>query len=212
MFTELFAQFIAFVLSLLKELGYLGIFIGMAIESTFIPLPSEIILIPAGVLVSKGEMSFVIVLLAGTFGSLTGAIINYFLALCLGRAATDILISKYGKLFFINNEQINKSEIFFKKHGGITTFIGRLIPGMRHLISIPAGFSKMNFFRFCLFTVIGAGVWSAVLIYTGYFFGDNSELVKNNWNIILSSLIILAIIVLIIYIFYNKKRKRNDNS
>ena len=210
MFTELFAQFVAFVLSLLKELGYLGIFVGMAIESTFIPLPSEIILIPAGVLVAKGEMSFIIVLLAGIFGSLAGAIINYFLALYLGRSAVDILISKYGKLFFINHEKIKKSEIFFKEHGGITTFIGRLIPGMRHIISIPAGFSRMNFFRFCSFTIIGAGIWSTVLIYTGYFFGDNSELVKNNWNLVLSSLVMLSIIVLVVYILWNKKKNNQS--
>ncbi|MEK6906699.1 MAG: DedA family protein [Nanoarchaeota archaeon] len=207
MLTEIVSNFINSILLIIKDMGYLGIFIGMVIESTFIPLPSEIILIPAGVLVAKGEMSFLIVFLAGVFGSLVGAIINYFLALYLGRAAVDMLILKYGKLFFVSNEKIKKSEVFFTNHGGITTFIGRLIPGMRHLISIPAGFSRMNFSRFCLFTILGAGVWSAVLIYTGYFFGDNADLMKSNINTILISLVMLSIVILISYLLWNKKKK-----
>lgn len=208
MLGEIFSQFVGFLLSTIKGLGYLGIFIGMAIESTIIPLPSEVILIPAGVLIANGEMSFFPVFFAGVFGSLIGAIINYFLALYLGRKSVDFLISKYGKILFVNKEEIKHTEVFFNKHGGITTFLGRLIPGTRHLISLPAGFSRMNFSKFCLFTILGAGIWSAILIYIGYFFGDNSTWVSNNMNLVTWGILIFALIVIVGYIFWKKKKRR----
>ena len=183
----------------------------MVIESTIIPLPSEIILIPAGVLIAKGEMNFMIVLLAGTLGSLIGAIINYFLALFLGRAAIDILVSKYGKILFVNKDKIKNSEVFFSKYGGITTFIGRLIPGTRHLISLPAGFLRMNFSKFCLFTILGAGLWSTILILVGYFFGSNSDLISNNMGIVNILLVLFSIIIIFMYIFLKKRSKNRPN-
>ncbi len=211
MLTELFSQFINFLLSVINELGYLGIFLGMVIESTVIPLPSEIILIPAGVLIAKGEMNFMIVLLAGTLGSLIGATINYFLALFLGRASIDMLVSRYGKILFVSKEKIKNSEVFFNKYGGITTFIGRLIPGTRHLISIPAGFLRMNFSKFCLFTILGAGIWSTVLILIGYFFGSNTNLINNNMNIINILLVFFSIIIVFMYIVLKRRSKNKLN-
>jgi len=206
MLIELFNQLTAVLLSIINELGYLGIFIGMALESSFFPFPSEIILIPAGVLVAKGEMTFVLVFLAGLVGSLSGALINFFLALYLGRTTVDFLISKYGKVFFINKAGLKKSDRYFKKHGDITTFIGRLIPVIRQLISLPAGFSKMNLFKFCLFTGLGAGIWTAVLIYTGYFFGNNSAWLNENLKIITLILLLFSLIILVIYILRNRRK------
>ncbi len=207
MITELFSNMVTALLAIIKETGYLGIFLGMVIESTFIPLPSEIILIPAGVLVAKGEMSFLIVFLAGVFGSLIGATINYFLSLYLGRATVDVLISKYGNLFFINKEKIKKSEIFFNNDGEITTFVGRLIPGARHLISIPAGFLKMNFSKFCLYTSLGAGLWTLILIYVGYFVGNNASWVNGNKDVLTLILLLFSAIVVIIYLLLKKRKK-----
>jgi len=207
MLIELFNQLTAVLLSIINELGYLGIFIGMALESSFFPFPSEIILIPAGVLVAKGEMTFVLVFLAGLLGSLSGALINFFLALYLGRTAVDFLISKYGKVFFINKAGLKKSDRYFKKHGDITTFIGRLIPVIRQLISLPAGFSKMNLFKFCLFTGLGAGIWTAVLIYTGYFFGNNSAWLNGNLKIITLILLLFSLIIITIYVLRGKAHK-----
>ena len=208
MLGELFSPLVNILLSIIKELGYIGIFIGMTIESSFFPFPSEIILIPAGALVAKGEMSFILVFLAGISGSLLGALINFFLALFLGRTVVDLLVKKYGKIFFIDNKKIKKSDDYFNKHGSITIFIGRLIPGVRQLISIPAGFSRMNIFKFCLFTCLGAGLWVGILIFIGYFFGNNSEWISENMNIIIMFLLFFSLITIVVYL-WSKKRKIN---
>ncbi len=207
MFEEFLLSLIGSLLMIIKELGYWGIFLGMAIESSFFPFPSEVILIPAGALVAQGEMVFFWIFIAGVMGSIVGALINYFLALYLGRTTVSLLISKYGKAFFLNKKKLGKSDEYFRKHGEVTTFIGRLIPGIRQLISLPAGFSKMNLFKFSLFTALGAGLWSAILIYVGYFFGTNTEMIMGNitYFLLLFSLIIITIYVLL-------KRKNNKKS
>lgn len=206
---EFFSNLISLLLSLISQLGYIGIFIGMAIESSFFPFPSEIILIPAGALIAQGKMFFLPVLLAGLLGSLLGALINYLLALFLGRTAIDYLVKKYGKFIFITQKSIRKSDIYFKKHGEITTFIGRLIPGIRQLISLPAGFSKMKLSKFFLFTALGAGLWSIILILIGYFFGNNIELIKANLNIVL---LIISLLIIIFYVlFFRNRRNSREN-
>jgi len=192
------------IISLINDLGYLGIFIGMTIESSFFPFPSEVILVPAGVLISRGEMSFLLVFLSGLLGSLVGASINYAIAFFLGRTTVDFIVDKYGKFLFITSKKIKQSDKYFKEHGEITTFIGRLIFVIRQLISLPAGFSRMNFWKFLLFTGLGAGIWTLILILTGYFFG-NAEV---NFLTKLISLFIAGITILIAVI-YSKIRKNN---
>ncbi len=203
MLFELFYRLTETLLSIIKEIGYLGIFIGMTIESSFFPFPSEVILIPAGVLVARGEMSFFLVFLAGLLGSLVGAWINFFLALFLGRKTIDFLISKYGKFLFINEKNLRKTDNYFKKHGEVTTFVGRLIPLVRQLISLPAGFAKMNFLKFTLFTALGAGIWTAILIYIGYFFGSNVQPIM---KIITAVLLAISLIIILIYALTRKKK------
>jgi len=199
---EFLSSLINYLLLFINNLGYIGIFIGMTIESSFFPFPSEIILIPAGALVAQGKMSMLPIFIAALLGSLIGALINFFLALHLGRKAVDLLIKKYGNIFFISEESLKKSEIYFKKHGPLTTFVGRLIPGIRQLISLPAGFSKMNIFKFCLFTALGAGLWSLILIYLGYFLGNNASILGNNLSWIIT---LLALIIILIYFIIRRK-------
>lgn len=201
--------FIEKLIALVGYSGYLGIVLLMTIESSFIPLPAELILIPAGALVARGELSFTLVLIAGTVGSVLGALVNYILAYHLGRRAVNRLIHKYGKLFFVNEATVLKSERYFDSHGEITTFIGRLIPGVRSFVSLPAGFVKMGMIRFCVFTAIGAGIWNLLLIYVGYLFGDNLDLIQANLKEITLVVIAAAAIITISYIIWHKSRKRS---
>ena len=195
----IFSQLASYLLALIGKLSYLGIFIGMTIESSFIPFPSEVILIPAGTLIAKGEMLLFPVFAASLLGSLLGAAINYFIALFVGRAAVDMLVGKYGKFLFITQSSLKRTDNYFKKHGEITTFIGRLIPLVRQLISLPAGFARMNFPKFLLYTGLGAGMWTLVLVYIGYFFGSNSIWISQNLNIITFAAVLFSAVVVILY-------------
>lgn len=127
----------------------------MAMESSVIPIPSEIIMPPAGYLVHEGKMNMVLVIVSGTLGSLFGAYVNYFAAHWLGRP----LLVKYGHYVLIREETLVRVERYFAEHGEISTFIGRLLPVIRHLISIPAGLAGMNHLKFSLYTLLGAFLW-----------------------------------------------------
>lgn len=205
MLGEAFSQIIGFLVSSVESLGYFGIFILMTVESSFFPFPSEIVLIPVGVSVYNGELSFFLVLIMGVLGSLAGALINYYLALYLGRGLTDRLVRRYGKFLFISEDSLKSSELFFKNHGKITTFVGRLIPGVRQLISLPAGFSKMNLKKFCIYTVLGAAIWSLILILVGYYLGGNIEFVKKYINVFL---ILAVAIIILVYVLVEKLKKK----
>lgn len=197
----MFADIIKFIVETVGSLGYIGIFIMMFLESTVFPIPSEVVMIPAGYLAHKGEMNIYIVIILGALGSLCGALFNYYFALKFGRT----FLMKYGKYFFVSHETIEKTEVFFKDHGHISTFSGRLIPGLRHYISLPAGLARMNLFVFCLYTTLGATIWVIILTLLGYYIGDNEALVKEYLRYLIIGL--LVFLVLLGAWYYKKVKK-----
>jgi membrane protein DedA with SNARE-associated domain len=191
------------IVGAIGDMGYLGIFLLMFLESTFFPFPSEIIMIPAGYLAFKGEMNVFIVVLVGILGSVGGALFNYYLAMHFGRK----FILKYGKYFFIKEETLDKLEAFFAKHGELSTFNGRLIPGIRQLISLPAGLARMNIARFSLYSALGAGIWVIVLVTLGYLLGSNEELISEYLRTATVIALISVVLITIFYVVRYKRRK-----
>jgi len=192
-----------FITDTIFDMGYLGIFLLMLIESSFIPFPSEIVLVPAGYLASKGDMNIFLILFFSLLGSIGGALINYFGALYVGRK----FLLKFGKYFFVSEKALNRMENFFAKHGAISTFSGRLIPGIRQLISIPAGLSKMDLKVFIFYTSLGALLWSIILVALGYIIGENQELIKEYLSLIVT--ITLACVTIITAIYIYKQSRKN---
>ena len=156
--------------TLLSNLTYVTIFFLMMLESTVVPVPSEFVVTPAAYHAASGQLDVWLVILFATLGADLGATINYVVALYVGRPVIyRFANSRWGKMCLLNQEKVEKSERYFDNHGIVATLTGRLIPGIRHLISIPAGLAKMNYWKFLLYTTIGAGVWHAILAGLGWY-------------------------------------------
>ena len=196
-------ELISWLVTTIGALGYPGIFILMALESSVIPIPSELVMPPAGYLAQQGQMHMAVAILCGTAGSLVGAYANYFAAHYLGRP----LVLKYGKYVWITEEKFAKVETFFKNHGEVSTFIGRLLPVVRHLISLPAGLAGMNHVKFSLYTLAGAGIWVTVLTYIGYFIGAEQELIMKYSHQALIVAVLLSVLIIVVYV-WNYRRKK----
>ncbi len=174
---ETLAAHLDSIAALAPTWGLLLIFVFMTIESSFIPFPSEVVMIPAGFLAARGEMgcgsplaAVVLSFLVGVLGSLAGAYVNYYLALWVGKP----FLEKYGKWFFLKPAALNRACEVFNRYGAATTFVCRMIPAIRQLISIPAGIARMPFGSFTLFTALGAGVWTAILTFVGWAIGRST--------------------------------------
>lgn len=168
-----------FLLELFVEnAGYWLVFLFMVIESSFIPFPSEVVVPPAAYLaVTKGDMNVILIVVVATAGAIVGALVNYGLAVWLGRPIVYAFAdSRLGHACLIDRAKVEKAEKYFEKHGAVSTFIGRLIPAVRQLISIPAGISRMNIGVFSLFTALGALVWNCILASLGYWLGKTVPL------------------------------------
>ncbi len=176
----MFHELVLWLTNTIGAWGYPGIILLMALESSFFPFPSEVVVPPAAYLAASGKMNIGLVIASGTFGSLLGALFNYWLAMLFGRP----LFEKYGRYFFVSQKSLDKADLFFERHGYISTFIGRLLPGIRQYISLPAGLAKMNIALFSLATAAGAGIWVLVLAGLGYWLGKNEELLMANLRII----------------------------
>ncbi len=183
------------------NLGYPGIFLLMAMESSIVPVPSELVMPPAGYLAQQGQMHIGLAILAGTVGSLVGAYANYFAAHYLGRP----LLYRYGKYVLVGPEKLQRMEVFFQRHGEISTFIGRLLPVIRHLISIPAGLSGMNHLRFTIYTLAGAGIWCTILAWIGYIIGENQQLIMQYSHQALLWVVVASAALIAAYVWWQRR-------
>lgn len=192
----------------MANLNYFTVALLMAIESTFIPLPSEVVIPFAAYKAAQGDLNVFLVVLFGTIGALTGSLINYTLSYYLGRPVVYAFAeSKVGKLFLLSREKVEHAETYFLKNGRTSTFIGRLVPGIRHLISIPAGLAKMNLRDFMLFTFVGAGIWNIILAVVGYYLYEVRDQIFPYMEYILYLLGAVFIVYLIIKIRKSNKKK-----
>ena len=198
----------------LDNLNYFWIIVFMTIESSFIPFPSEVVMIPAAYMAAaEGQMSIPMIITCGTLGALFGALINYTLAYYLGRPIVyKFANSRFGHMCLIDQEKVEKAEAYFYKHGVISTLIGRLIPAIRQLISIPAGLSKMNIWKFIIYTCLGAGIWNGVLVGIGLIvhsqIGKEELIAKiSHYSHIIGYTAIALVIALIAFFIYQGTKK-----
>ena len=183
------------------KLGYSGIAALMFVESSFIPFPSEVVLPPAGYLAWKGDMSFALVALSGIAGSILGALFNYWLALFL----RPFLI-KYGKYFLISPDSLEKVDAFFARHGHISTLVGRLLPVIRQLISLPAGVARMRLDTFLIYTSIGAGLWTVLLTSVGYLLGEHQEMLERYLHLLTFACVAFAVALSAGYLLWHRRK------
>ena len=195
----------------MQNITYLTVFLLMMIESTVLPMPSELVMPPAAYLAAKGDLNIFLVILSGTSGALTGSLINYVVSFTLGRKIVYALAdTKLARLIFVNREKVQKAEDFFIKNGKSSTLIGRLVPGVRHLISIPAGLAKMPLQSFMLWTFIGAGIWNIILSLLGYFFYSQQDLLKKYYEELKWAVLAIGLLF-VIYLVVRAVRKKLAN-
>ena len=201
--------------SLLSNLNYYTVFLLMLMESTVLPVPSELVVAPAAFNAAEGDYSFWLIILLATLGADCGATINYMAGYYLGRPIIYAFAnSKWGKMCLLNQQKVEQAEKYFDNHGAVATITGRLVPGIRHLISIPAGLAKMNYWRFLLFTTIGAGAWNIILGAMGWYMhsfvtrselNDKIEEYAEYIKFIILGLVVLAIVYFCVRYFIKKK-------
>ena len=199
-----------FILSMMNQFGYIGVFLLIAIENIFPPIPSEVILLFGGFMTTYSELSIIIMIIFATLGSLIGAIILYYIGRLLNKERLKKIISgRIGKILRLKNSDIDKADQWFDTKGNKTVFFCRFIPIVRSLISIPAGMSEMPLGKFFLYTTFGSLIWNSALIVIGALVGEKWESILNIFDTYSHIVLILLIIIFLIaiYFFYNKKKK-----
>ena len=199
----------------LKHLNYWVITLLMTIESSFIPVPSEVVVPPAAYLSASenSELNVFLVVLFATLGALLGALINYFLARYLGRPIIyRFANSRFGHMCLIDEEKVRMAEEYFDRHGALGTFVGRLVPAVRQLISIPAGLSRMSISRFLLYTTLGAGLWNSILAAIGYYLAsvvpyDQLDATVAHYAVYLKIAMLLLGAGVVVYLIYKGVKK-----
>ena len=206
-----------FMLSIINQFGYLGVFLLIAIENIFPPIPSEVVLLFGGFMTTYTELNVVIMIIASTLGSLVGAIVLYYVGKILNKERLKKIVSgKIGKILRLKNEDIEKADKWFDTKGNKTVFFCRFIPIVRSLISIPAGMSEMPMLKFLIYTIVGSAIWNTVLIIAGNMVGENWVNILNIFEQYSHITLIVLILIFIIgctifYVNKSKKSKKNEN-
>lgn len=204
-----FEQATEFLVNFIEKLGYFGIFFMTLIESTFIPIPAELTMIPAGYLVHEGKLDFTMVFIASVAGSVGGGYINYWIAYHYGRT----LLLRHPKIFMMSHDKFERVEEYFKEHGAVSVFTGRLLPAVKHYIGFPAGLARMKLSKYLFYCVLSGVIWMGVLLTLGYMIGEHSHLIKRYLLYVKLGLVAFAGLLISIYLvrFYKgKKAKQLD--
>ncbi|NNG75988.1 DedA family protein [Acinetobacter sp. ANC 4277] len=199
------------IISIMEQLGYLGIALLMFLDNIFPPIPSEIIMPSAGYSASQGELLLVGVIIAGCIGSLIAAAILYWIGYKFNHDSIFRFVDRYGKYLFIKSPDVKKSLDWFEQYGHRIVFFGRMIPAVRSLISIPAGMSHMPFWKFMFYSSLGTIIWTTFLACVGFYFGENQALMQNIFSQV-SHFIIIVVIAIIIWILYRRNQGKNRPS
>jgi len=197
-------QVVTWIVSIIGRMGYTGVVALMFLESSFVPFPSEVVVPPAGYLAAKGQMNLFLVILAGIAGSILGAIFNYWVSLTFGRP----FFERYGKYFLVSDKALERADVYFARHGHISTFIGRLLPGIRQLISLPAGLTRMNIPLFLFYTTLGSGIWVVTLAWVGFWVGNNQALVHRYMHTASYVLAAFCVALAAGYVFHCRRKNK----
>lgn len=201
---EIIEPILDFVTFVISNLGYPGVIFLMILDSAMIPIPSEIILVFSGYLVTTGTFEPVSVILAGSFGNVVGSILTYYFGLKFGR----LFVLRFGKYFFIKENHLEYTEKLFQKYGDKISFLGRLLPAIRTYISLPCGIAKMNLFKYSVYTFFGSIIWNTMFTYIGIQLGSNWQDI-DNYSIYLEIVTVCVIVVFVIWFITKMLKKRN---
>lgn len=200
----------AWIIGIMERLGYFGIALLMFLDNIFPPIPSEIIMPSAGYSASQGTLTLLGVIIAGSFGSLLAAAVLYWVGYQFSHAAIFHFVDRYGKYLFIKSDDVKKSLAWFEKYGHRMVFFGRMVPAVRSLISIPAGMSRMPFWKFMLFSSLGTIIWTTFLACVGFYFGENQALMHQIFSQVGYG--IVAIVLLIIAVIFYRRWQRKHKA
>ena len=204
-------QMSEWVLAIMAKFGYLGIVFAMFAENVFPPIPSELIMPAAGFAAARGDLNILLVIVAGTFGSVLGALPLYYLGFLFNKERLILITEKYGKYVFIKSDDILSSNAWFDKHGKMAVFFGRMVPGIRSLISIPAGMNKMPLLSFLVLTALGASIWTTILTLAGFYLGRNYEVIQAMLAPYSKVFLLLAVFIIIAWFIKRRLSDRHDS-
>ncbi len=200
----------AWIIGIMERLGYLGIALLMFLDNVFPPIPSEIIMPSAGYSASQGSLTLIGVILAGSLGSMLAAALLYWIGYQFSHAAIFRFVNRYGKYLFIKSDDVKKSLAWFEQYGHRIVFFGRMVPAVRSLISVPAGMSRMPFWKFMLFSSLGTIIWTTFLACVGFYFGENQALMQQIFSQV--GYVILGIVLLIIAVIFYRRWQRKHKT